>query len=231
MSKLVALLPMKAHSSRVEGKNFRDLAGKPLFRWILDTLLAIKEIDSIIINTDALEVLREKGLPDSEKIIVRERKNALCGDEVSMNLILADDIASKEADAYLMTHTTNPLLSADTIRSAINLYQNQLDENDSLFSVNRFQTRFYGESGEPINHDPENLIPTQDLDPWFEENSCLYLFSSDSFMKTNARIGANPTMLETPKLESVDIDEPEDWMLAEALAEQFLASKQKVVQE
>jgi CMP-N-acetylneuraminic acid synthetase len=80
------------------------------------------------------------------------------------------------------------------------------------------QTRFYDENVKAINHDPDNLIPTQDLEPWFEENSCLYLFTKSSFEKTDARIGENPIMFETSKLESVDIDEAQDWQLAAALA-------------
>ncbi len=89
---------------------------------------------------------------------------------------------------------------------------------DSLFTVNRMQTRFYREDGSAVNHDPNVLLRTQDLEPWLEENSCLYLFTRESFARTGARIGAAPMMYETPKLESVDIDEPEDWIMAEALA-------------
>lgn len=218
--KIIALLPLKAHSSRVKGKNFRSLAGKPLFSWILDTLLSIPEISQVVINTDARKILIDNGLVESDRVLIRDRKSELCGDEVSMNLILADDIKNTSADVYLMTHTTNPLLSANTINEAISkfLASNEKENVDSLFAVNRHQTRFYKEDCTPINHDPDNLIPTQDLEPWYEENSCLYLFTEDSFVSTNARIGKNPILYETPKLESVDIDEEEDWLVAEALA-------------
>lgn len=220
---LVALLPMKAHSSRVIAKNFRPFAGKPLFFWILDSLLASPEIDRIVINTDARDQLRDGGLDEGHaggRVIIRDRKAELCGDFVSMNLVLADDVAAVSADAYLMTHTTNPLLSPTTIRRAIARYRDARasGEADSLFTVNRFQTRFYRADGSPVNHDPDNLIRTQDLEPWFEENSNLYLFSRDSFASTGARIGRRPLMMEIPKLESADIDGPEDWMMAEALA-------------
>lgn len=219
-SRTVALLPMKANSQRVKGKNFRDLQGKPLFRWILDSLLAIKEIDLVVINTDARHKLAENGLNDSERVMIRDRKPDLCGDEVSMNLILQDDIANVEADTYVMTHTTNPMLSAASIQVALDAYRvgTKSGAADSLFSVNKIQTRFYREDGSPVNHDPDNLIQTQDLEPWFEENSCLYIFSANSFAKTNARIGCSPIMQETPPLENVDIDTPADWAMAEAVA-------------
>jgi CMP-N-acetylneuraminic acid synthetase len=117
-----------------------------------------------------------------------------------------------------MTHTTNPVLSSETLIDAFSKYTSALGSGkDSLFSVNRFNSRFYTADAQPINHDPNNLIPTQDLDPWFEENSCYYFFNPESFGKTKARIGQHPTMHETPALESIDIDEWKDWHLAEAV--------------
>jgi CMP-N-acetylneuraminic acid synthetase len=216
----IALLPMKAHSARVSGKNFRDFAGKPLFHWILDTLLEVKEIDRIVINTDARDILAEKGLVDTDRILIRDRKPEICGDFVSMNLVIADDLENVPADAYLMTHTTNPLLSAATIRAAIKSYQAGVASgaHDSLFTVNKFQTRFYRADGSPVNHDPNNLIRTQDLEPWFEENSNLFIFSRESFAATKARIGKKPILFETPRAESADIDDQDGWDIAETLA-------------
>lgn len=223
--KIIALLPMKANSERVKGKNFKDLAGKPLFKWILDSLLACEYIDSVVINTDARHILAENGLTESDRVIIRDRKPELCGDMTSMNLIIEDDIDEVDADLYLMTHTTNPLLSTGTITSAIENYQVAKDK-DSLFTVNKIQTRFYRNDCSPVNHDPDNLIRTQDLEPWFEENSCLFIFTKESFKSTNARIGKAPIMFETPTLESIDIDEPSDWIMAEALAQYFQRKEQ-----
>lgn len=218
-AKIVALLPMKANSERVKGKNFRLFAGRPLFRWILDTLVSIPEVDRVVINTDARAVLEENGLVESGRVLIRDRAPELCGDFVSMNKILADDIANVEAGTYVMTHTTNPLLSADTISRALADYARGLGKGrDSLFSVNAFQTRFYRADGSAVNHDPDNLIRTQDLEPWFEENSNLYIFSRDSFAKTGARIGKNPILFETPRMESADIDDQVGWTMAEIFA-------------
>lgn len=219
-NRCVALLPMKANSQRVKGKNFRPLHGKPLFAWILDSLLALPEIDLVVINTDARHILAENGLTDSDRVMIRDRKPELCGDTVSMNLILADDIAAVPADTYLMTHTTNPMLSDATIRAALTAYEDgrAAGTADSLFTVNKIQTRFYREDGSAVNHDPQNLIQTQDLEPWYEENSNLYIFSAESFASQNARIGSKPLLHVMDKMEAVDIDTPEDWALAEAVA-------------
>jgi CMP-N-acetylneuraminic acid synthetase len=225
--KVIALLPMKANSERVKGKNFRDFNGKPLFRWILDTLLEVAEIDQVVINTDARHILAANGLLDSERVLIRDRKPEICGDFVSMNSVLADDIANVPATTYLMTHTTNPLMSADTIRDALKAFTRarSVGQADSLFTVDKIQTRFYRTDCSAVNHDPNNLIRTQDLEPWFEENSNLYIFTGESFAATNARIGKKPMMFVGPRFESTDIDDQEDWDFAVVVARYMQETK------
>ena len=221
--RVVALLPMKANSERVKGKNFRSFGGKPLFKWVLDTLLSVVEIDLIVINTDARHILAEYGLTDNDRLLIRDRREEICGDLVCMNLIIEDDIKNVDSDIYLMTHTTNPFLSRHSVQAAIEKFQIAVKSEgaDSLFTVNKVQDRFYDVDVQPINHDPANLIRTQDLEPWYQENSNLYLFSKNSFYKTDARIGANPTMLVTAPYESTDIDTPDDWELGEVMVEYY----------
>lgn len=225
---IVALLPMKANSQRVKGKNFRNFCGKPLFQWILDTLLSVDQIDQIVINTDARHVLAENGLVEGGRIVICDRKPELCGDDISMNLVLADDVANVPADIYLMTHTTNPLVSAETLGKSLVAFREAHSSGraDSLFTVDKVQTRFYRADCSPINHDPNNLIPTQNLEPWYEENSNLYIFTRDSFNRNRARIGKSPIMFEGPYFESIDIDTQADWDFAEVAA-RYLAERSK----
>ena len=221
--KVTALIPIKYNSERVKGKNFKDFCGKPLLRWVIDTLISSEKINKIVINTDARDVLEKEGLNDESKIILRDRKQELCGDFVSTNLIAEDDIKYISSDIYLMTHTTNPLLSLKSIEQSIETFSDALKTNkyDSLFTVNKIQTRFYDKNVKPLNHDPDNLIRTQDLEPWYEENSNLYLFTKEGFHKTSSRIGSNPMMFETPLFESIDIDTPDDWEIAEVLVNKY----------
>jgi CMP-N-acetylneuraminic acid synthetase len=215
---------MKANSERVRGKNFREFCGKPLFRWMLDTLLQVDEIDRVVINTDARQILADNGLVESERVLIRDRKPQICGDHVSMNLVLADDVANVDADVYLMTHTTNPLMSAETVRRALAAFREgqAAGKADSLFTVDKVQQRFYRADCSAVNHDPDNLIRTQDLEPWYQENSNLYIFTRDSFAKTDARIGRQPLLYEGPSFESIDIDTPQDWDFAVVAARYLL---------
>lgn len=221
---IVALLPMKANSERVKGKNFRDFVGKPLFRWVLDTLLSVDVIDKVVINTDAREILARHNVVESERLIIRDRRAEICGDFVSMNRIIEDDVSNIPSDIYLMTHTTNPLLSKSSVERAIEKYKDGRAMNyDSLFTVNELQTRLYDTDCKPLNHNPRELVRTQDLEPVYEENSNLYVFSKDSFSATQSRIGLRPAMLVTDAMESTDIDTPADWEIAEALINQLIA--------
>lgn len=218
-SGVIALLPLKAHSERIPSKNFRDLRGKPLFRWVLDTLLSVPDIRRVVIDTDAREKILAGGVEPSARVVLRDRREELRGDGVSMNRILADAVRAEPADVYLQTHATAPLLSAGTIGRAIRRYREVVarGEGDSLIGVLKHQKFFYRSDGSAVGHDPVDLPRTQDLDPLFEDAGSLYLFSAESFSKRQSRIGKKPTLFEVPKLEAIDIDDQDDWRLAEAL--------------
>ena len=134
-----------------------------------------------------------------------------------MNDILAHDTGMVEADYYLQTHTTNPLLRAETIARAIHEFVDGRSTHDSLFSVTRWQTRLYDENGRALNHDPSGLIQTQDLPPVFEENSCLYLFTRPDLLRRHHRIGERPIMFEIDAAEAWDIDDELDFEICEFL--------------
>lgn len=159
------------------------------------------------------------------RVLVRDRKPEICGDFVSMNLVLADDIANVPSAHDLMTHTTNPQLASHTIQQMLKtcMAANAAGEADSLFTVNERHARFYTAAGAPMNHDPHRLIPTQDLPACFEENSVCDLFTPERFAKAGARIGKTPMLFPTPRLQFVDIDDPADWFMAESLLMRVVA--------
>jgi N-acylneuraminate cytidylyltransferase len=215
--KITALLPMKAHSERVPDKNIKSFCGRPLYHAVLSSLLQSEYIDKVIINTDS-DVIKEDALKNFERVVIIHRPKEIQGDFVSTNDIIAYDLKQTEGKHFLQTHSTNPLLQSSTIDLAIETYFKNLNQFDSLFSVTRLQTRLYWKDGTPVNHNPDELIRTQDLPPVYEENSNLYLFSKKSFADVGqSRIGRKPQMFEISKLEAVDIDEPEDWEIAEVL--------------
>ncbi len=213
---VTALIPIKDHSERVAGKNFRDFCGKPLYHHIINALDHTYAVDEILVNTDSHRVLAEAPTL-SPKVRVIERPEELRGDFVSTNSIFAYDLTQSDADIYVQTHATNPLLKAETIARSLQAFLDREDEYDSAFSANVFYSRFYFEDGRPVNHDPEDLIRTQDLPPLYEENSCLYVFTKESFAKKGRRIGLQPMMLPIARIEAIDIDDEFTFRLAELL--------------
>ena len=215
--RVTALVPIKDHSERVKGKNFRDFCGEPLYHHIVKTLDRTYAVDEILIDTDSNLVMKEA--PElSPKVRVIERPEEIRGDFVSMNRVIEYDLTQSEADIYLQTHATNPLLSHETLAHALKKFVEKQEECDSLFSVTQYQSRFYFEDGRPVNHDPEELLRTQDLPPLYEENSCIYIFTKESFGEKKRRIGPKPVLFPTPHIESTDIDDEFTFRLAELLA-------------
>ncbi len=207
---------MRHHSQRVPGKNYRPLAGKPLFQHILETLNAVPEIETIIVDTDSEPVMDgvRRLFPDVKLI---PRPGHLRADDVPMNDILLYDTAQVQADFYLQTHSTNPLLKAETISRGIKDFLAEYPKYDSLFSVTRLQTRLYFQDGRAINHNPLELIQTQDLPPVYEENSCIYMFTRENLERKKHRIGDSPLMFEIDADEAWDIDEELDFEIADFL--------------
>jgi len=214
--KLAALVPMRHHSQRVPGKNYRLLAGKPLFHHIIETLLAVPEIETILVDTDSEPVMDglSRFFPNVKLI---QRPEHLRADDVPMNDILLYDTAQISADFYLQTHSTNPLLKAGTISSGVQAFFASYPAKDSLFSVTRLQTRLYDQSGRAINHNPQELIQTQDLPPVYEENSCMYIFNRANLAAKHHRISDHPLMFEIDAAEAWDIDEELDFEITNFL--------------
>lgn len=214
--RVVALLPMRHGSERVPGKNYRPFAGRPLYQYVLDSLLACERVAEVVIDTDSPEILNgaAKAYPNVRLI---QRPPELTGGEVPMNAVIQHAVQLVAADLYLQTHSTNPLLRTATLSLAIERFCQARDTHDSLFSVTRHQKRYWDEAGLPVNHDPQVLLRTQDLAPLYEENSCIYLFTREQIVASGNRIGRRPLLFEIAAIEAWDIDDEADFELAEQL--------------
>lgn len=218
-NKIAALVPMRHESERVPGKNYRPFNGRPLYHHVINTLLECPLISEVMIDTDSPLILKdaEKNFPAVRLV---KRPDHLRAADTPMNEVLLHDVTMVEADYYLQTHSTNPLLRTETVTEAINTFLNKLPEHDSLFSVTGVRSRFWDERGQPLNHDPAVLLRTQDLPPVYEENSNIYIFSRRGLEAGGRRIGKRPLMFEMDRIEAWDIDEESDFLIAEFLYKQ-----------
>lgn len=213
---VAAVVHMKGHSERVPGKNYRPLDGTPLFEYVLGALVAAERVDVVYVDTDDPGLAKQAtaAFPDVQII---DRPVELHGDFVPMNDVLRHDATVIDAEWILQTHTTNPLLRAESIDQAVGLVLDDDGSHDSLMAVTRLQTRLWWGPGEPVNHDPKVLLRTQDLPPVYEENSNLYMVRREQLLETGSRLGATPIFFPMDQIESWDIDEEEDFLIAEAL--------------
>lgn len=222
--RVAALVPMRHQSERVPGKNFRPCAGRPLYHWIVEALLATRRVSEVVLDTDS-PVILEDAARSFPGVRLLERPAHLRDGATPMNDVLLHDVERVDADVYLQTHSTNPLLRPGTIDDALERYLAARPGNDSLFSVTRLQTRLWTAAGRPVNHDPAVLLRTQDLPPVFEENSCLYLFDGATLRARGNRVGARPILHEIDAVEAWDIDEELHFAVAELLLEKRLSSE------
>jgi CMP-N-acetylneuraminic acid synthetase/NAD(P)-dependent dehydrogenase (short-subunit alcohol dehydrogenase family) len=228
--KICAIIPIKHISTRVPRKNYRNFNNKPLYYYIIKTLLSCDKISKIVVDTNSPIV--KEGILEyfDEDIDIYDRPENLSSGDTPVNKLLLNVIEKLELnnkyDVFLQTHTTNPLLTQKTINGAIEKFLTNLKDNyDSLFSVKMWQTRLYKYDDKneikAINHNINELIPTQDLKPLYEENSCIYIFKYDILEKKKHRIGYKPLLFVMNDIESQDIDTESDFKIAELLHKSY----------
>lgn len=218
--RIAALVPMRHSSERVPGKNYRNFAGKPLFFYVVESLLACKAINTVVIDTDS-EVVIKLAQQHFPAVTILKRPEHLRDGSIPMNDVLLNAISQVEADFYLQTHSTNPILSAATIEAAVNKFLAVYPMYDSLFTVTKRNVRFWDVLARPINHNQNILLRTQDLPPIYEENSCMYLFTKEILQRKHNRIGDRPFMFEMPEIEAQDIDVELNFKVAEFLYNEY----------
>ena len=209
--KTVAIVPMKLNNRRLPQKNTKCFTnGKPLCWYILSTLLTVDDIDEVYVYCSNPDI--KEFIPDGVKYL--RRSELLDQDTTKMNEVLSCFAEDVSADVYVMTHTTAPFISKESIEKGMNAVIS--GEYDSAFAAKKLQD-FLWKDGKPFNYELDNIPRTQDLSPLFEETSGFYIYKSDVMTKLNRRIGDKPYIVEVGEIESIDIDEPEDFMIADAI--------------
>lgn len=209
--KIVAVVPMKLNNRRLPQKNTKSFTnGKPLCCYILSTLLAVKGIDQVYVYCSNPDI--QKFIPEGVKYF--ERSKSLDQDTTSMSEVLACFTKDVNADIYVMTHTTAPFISKESIEKGLNAVVG--GEYDSAFAAKKFQD-FLWKDGVPFNYELNHIPRTQDLPLLYEETSGFYIYRKEVMTDFHRRIGVNPFLVEVGEIESIDIDEPEDFMIADAI--------------
>ncbi len=209
--KTVAIVPMKLNNRRLPQKNTKSFTnGKPLCYYILSTLLKVKGLDEVYVYCSNPDI--KDFIPEGVRYL--KRSENLDKDTTKMNEVLRCFAEDVPADIYVMTHTTAPFITAQSIEKGLAAVVS--GEYDSSFAAKKLQD-FLWKDGEPFNYELNNIPRTQDLPPLYEETSGFYIYKNEVMTELNRRIGDKPYIVEVGEIESVDIDEAEDFAIADAI--------------
>lgn len=208
--KTVAFVPIRLNSQRVEGKNLRLLGGLPLMTYLLDSLVKADNIDEVYVYCSNPSI--EEFLPEGVKFL---RRDECLDSNTTLGREIYDAFTQEiEADIYVLAHATSPFIRPATIADAVAKVQS--GEYDSAFSAEKIQT-FTWWQGKPLNYSFDNVPRTQDLEPVYVETSAFFIFRNELWREYHRRIGFKPYTAVTDRIESMDIDNPDDFLLAEAI--------------
>jgi CMP-N-acetylneuraminic acid synthetase len=208
----VAYITIRLNSKRVPHKNIRQIGGKPLCYHVVNTLLKVQEIDSVFVYCSDEDI--RKYIP--EGAVFLKRDEVLDGDEIKAKDVYSAFINEVDADIYMAACTTSPFTQVATVRNALQKVQS--GDYDSAFTAERVQT-FAWYKGCPINYVPQDVPRTQDIEPIFVETSAFFIFTKELWIKHRRRIGFCPYIQEVSKIEAIDIDTQEDFMIADVVAD------------
>lgn len=210
--KTVALVPIKLNNERLPGKNLKALSdGVPLLRRLLRTLSKVASLDEVVVFCSDESI---RSLVEEEGARFLARSTSLDTAETKSNDILAAFTSTVPADVYVLTHATSPFLSASSVEEGLSSVVD--GTHDSALSVEEVRN-FYWTDGQPANYEPAAIPRTQDLAPIYMETSAFFVFHKDVFAELGRRVGLRPKLVSVSRIEAIDIDDPVDFAIADAV--------------
>lgn len=219
------VVPARGGSRGIPGKNIKPLAGRPLIAWVLRAGVAVPAIDRIVVSTDddriaaAAQAVRADAGGDGVPIVPFRRSPETATDTASTESALREVAEQIPCRTLILVQATSPLLTAADLEGALRRYHDS--GADSLVSVVR-QHRFLWQTdaegwAQPVNYDPGARPRRQDFDGLLVENGAIYIFDRDGFLATGHRLFGRMVAYEMAPESYVELDEPGDWPVVEAL--------------
>jgi len=211
MVKVVAFLPVKGTSERIKNKNLQLLNGKPLFLHTLEKISSCEFIDEVYLDSESEKVF-ELASEINWKKFKRDRK--LADNKTDGNKLFMNEITSIDSDIYIQILCTSPFINKETIKKGIDILKNS-KEYDSIVLVKKAK-QYLWENGK-TKYNIDKIPNSEDLPDRIIETMGLYMIKKETALKVKRRIGNKPFLLEASLLESIDVNYPEDFKLAELI--------------
>jgi len=216
--KIIAIIPAKSVSKRIPKKNIKNLAGKPMIAYIIETALKVKLLDRVIVSTESKEIASIAKKYGAEVPFLRPKK--LTRDEVPVLSVLQHVLKELEKrenyipDYVLLLYPTSPLLKSERIEQAINI---ALEKNsDSVISGTYDKGHYWIEvEGGYQRFYPLKQVNSQSQTPLFKENGAIYLTKTEILKRQYVADKTDILIMEED--ENIDVDYPEDFKRVEEI--------------
>lgn len=226
MSKVIALIPARGGSKGIPRKNIKMLGGKPLIKWVLTAASHSRYIQHTYLATDDKEiaaVVKSFNLPKTH-IYDRDPRNATdtsSTENLMLEFLQVQGSSNSRVDLHaddiiVLIQPTSPFLTTQHLNEALAEYTNN-PEIDSMLSVVSFRRFLWDKSGQPLNYDYRTRPRRQDFQGELLENGAFYINRVRNILKFKNRLSGKIKPYTMPEHTALELDEPSDWTLAEAL--------------
>ena len=216
---VIAFIPARGGSKSIPEKNIKSFCGKPLIFWNLQELQN-SNADNIVVATDSEKIKNIVNSFNFSKVSVYDRSNENSQDISSTESVMLEYINSKslsDTDTFMLVQATSPFTQKNHFNEALELFE----KHDAVLSCCESK-RFYWRDGKSLNYDIYNRPRRQDFEGTLIENGAFYISSVADIKKTKNRISGDIATYKMPEFTYTEIDEPEDWIVAESLMKKFI---------
>lgn len=222
----IAFIPVRCGSKSIPFKNIKEFCGKPLVYWNLEALQKSSNIDQVYVATDCTEIKSVVNCFEFSKVEVYDREPQNANDTASTESVMLEFIDKQnfdDKDLFFLVQATSPLTQTKDFDEALKTLKNQ--KADSLLSCVRTKRFYWNDDGTPYNYDYKNRPRRQDFDGMMMENGAFYINTILNIKKDENRLSGKVVIHEMEEFTAVEIDEEDDWVIAEKLMHKYILSK------
>lgn len=218
----IAFIPARCGSKSIKFKNIKLFCNKPLIYWNIKALQESSMIDEIVVATDCNKIKSTVETFNFKKVRVYERDKLNAEDNSSTESVILEFLHKEDysgKDNFILVQATSPLTETKDFEEA--LIKMKTDNSDSLLTCVRVKRFLWNDSNEPINYNFEKRPRRQDFRGVLIENGAFYINTVSNIISSKNRLSGKISIYEMEEYKYVEIDEDNDWIIAESLMKKY----------
>lgn len=229
---IIAFIPVRCGSKSIPLKNIKEFCGEPLVYWNIKALQQAKNIDQIVIATDCIQIKEVVSRFNFSKVSIYDRDSKNATDTSTTESVMLEYIKKASLsvkDIFVLVQATSPFTQSFDFDKALKFYLK--GKYDSLLSCVRKKRFFWTDQGLPVNYNYVKRPRRQNFKGSLMENGSFYINKVNNIIKNRNRLSGKIGMYEMPDYTAIELDEQDDWLIAEALMYKHVLSKEKSKKE